>query len=90
MQSTIKAYDEAITIDPQNADAWSDKGAALAILSKYNGALEAFDKAIKINSRKTNAWYNKGLVLQALNRTADANEAFTKAKELGYGSQFLL
>jgi tetratricopeptide (TPR) repeat protein len=38
----IKAYDKAIEINPQDSDAWDNKGIALYILNKYDEAIKGF------------------------------------------------
>lgn len=45
---TIQAFDRAIEIDPQYADAWSRKGIVLSRLGKYDEALRAFNKSIEM------------------------------------------
>ena len=45
----IKAYDEAIRLDPKDAGTWGTKGAALAGQGKYEEAIKAFDEAIRLD-----------------------------------------
>lgn len=80
----IKAYDEAIRLDPNLTTAWHNKGYTLFFQDKYEEAIKAFDEAIRLSPNFVDAWINKGAALNALGRTAEANEAFTKAKGLGY------
>lgn len=47
----IKAYDKAIEINPENADAWYNKGFALYELGKYEEATKAYDTAREIIHR---------------------------------------
>jgi len=79
----IKAYDEAIRLDPNLVETWSNKGVALAILGKYDEAIQALDEAIRLNPNYAAAWNNKGPVLEALGRTTEAKATFAKARELG-------
>ncbi|MCZ7392205.1 MAG: tetratricopeptide repeat protein, partial [Candidatus Methanoperedens sp.] len=44
----IKSYDKAIKVNPENADAWYNKGFALYELGKYEEATQAYDTARKI------------------------------------------
>ncbi|PWR74367.1 tetratricopeptide repeat protein [Methanospirillum lacunae] len=46
----IKAYDQALQIDPEYTSAWNNKGVVLSKLGKYPEALEAFDRALRIRS----------------------------------------
>ena len=59
----MKAFDKAIEINPQNSNAWNNKGVALGNLNKYDEAMKAFDKAIEINPQDSDAWNNKGVAL---------------------------
>ena len=43
------AYDKAIEIDPNNAEAWFNKGFALGGMGRYDEAIAAFDTVKTIN-----------------------------------------
>ena len=45
----IQAYDEAIRLDPNDANAWHNKGFALNNQGKYDEAIKCFDEAIRLN-----------------------------------------
>ena len=62
----IKAYDNAIKMNPQSSETWYKKGFALSILGELDDAVKAFDKAIEINPQYTNAWINKGNVFSVI------------------------
>ena len=47
----IKAYDEAIRLDPKYADAWNNKGTALNNQGKYDEAIKAYDEAIRLDPK---------------------------------------
>ena len=57
----IRAFDKAIEINPNDSDAWNEKGIALGKL-KYDEAIKAYDKAIEINPQDSNAWDGKGML----------------------------
>jgi tetratricopeptide (TPR) repeat protein len=78
----LKALDNAIQLDPQDADAWCNKGLALGILHKYDEAIQAFDKAIEINPQLVQAWYNKGNVLMNLRDYDRAIQAYDESHKL--------
>jgi tetratricopeptide (TPR) repeat protein len=80
----IKAYDEAIRLDPKFAMAWNNKGLALFGQGKYDEAIKALDEAIRLDPTYVYPWIGKGNVLKLLGRTSEADAAFAKAKELGY------
>ncbi len=45
----MEAFDKAIEINPQDPDAWNNKGFALSYLNKSYEARKAYNKAIEIN-----------------------------------------
>ncbi|MDO9096974.1 MAG: tetratricopeptide repeat protein, partial [Candidatus Methanoperedens sp.] len=50
-EEAIKAYDKDIEMNPENADAWYNKGFALYGLGKYEEATKAYDTAREIIQR---------------------------------------
>lgn len=54
---------KALEIDPNDADAWNNKGNALYNLGNYNEAIECYDRALKIDPKNADARYNKGSAL---------------------------
>ena len=49
VSEAIKAYDKAIEINPQNSVAWSNKGAVLANLGRFDESVTAHIEGIEIN-----------------------------------------
>jgi|GEM_PF-718854 len=82
VEKAIISYDKAIGLDPNNAYAWGNKGAALSTLKRYEEALSAFEKAIELDPNDTFAWSNKGDTLSRLERHEEALLACDKAIEL--------
>ena len=86
-EEALKAYDKAIELNPDYADAWVFKGAALDELGRYEEgryeeALKAYDKAIELKPDDAKVWHDKGGALCNLGRYEEALEAFDKAIEL--------
>lgn len=80
----IKAFDEAIGLNPNFALAWYDKGNAFFSIYMYNEALQDINEAIEINPKYAEAWRNKGVALEFSNQSSESDAAFAKARELGY------
>ncbi len=78
-EESIKCFDEAIEIDPLDADAWFGKGVVLAKQDKYDDAIKAYDETIKIEPEYVMAWNNKGLVLGNLGNYDEALKCFDEA-----------
>jgi tetratricopeptide (TPR) repeat protein len=86
---SIQAYNRAIEINPQFAEAWNNKGINLGLLGRYNEALQAFGNATTINSTYAEAWYNMGVIfdlkrdcnsaIQAYSRAIEINQSYKKA-----------
>ena len=69
-------------INPQDVDAWFNKGAALINLGRNDEAKKASDEALKINPQNADAWNNKGIALKNLRRKDEAKKAFDEASKL--------
>jgi len=62
-EEAIKTYDKAIEINPQDSDAWYNKGLCLAHLGKYKESVESLDKAIEIDPHNSQALSLKESIL---------------------------
>ena len=80
----LKAYDEVIRIEPNDAEAWYGRGSALHALGNYDDAINAYDEAIRLDPNYTLAWFSKSITLRVLGRNAEFDAVYAKAKELGY------
>jgi tetratricopeptide (TPR) repeat protein len=78
----IKAYDEAIRLDPSYVRAWNNKGLALFGQGNYDEAIKAFDEAIKLDPKFAMAWNNKGLALFGQGKYDEAIKALDEAIRL--------
>jgi Flp pilus assembly protein TadD len=48
LEAAVKAYREAIALDPKNAEARSNLGAALAALGRYEEAIQSYREALRL------------------------------------------
>jgi tetratricopeptide (TPR) repeat protein len=79
----IKAYDEAIGLDPNLAGAWYNKGVALDGLGMNDVAIKAFNEAIRLNPNLAITWwFNTGVALDDLGKYDDAIKAYDEAIRL--------
>jgi tetratricopeptide (TPR) repeat protein len=78
----IKAYDEAIRIDPKSFAAWTNKGDALNAQGKYDEAIKTYDEAIKLDPNIAIAWNNKGTALSNQGNYDEAIKAIDEAIRL--------
>ena len=75
-------YGQAITLDPKNAWAYTNRGLLHREMKRYGQALADYEQAIAIDSRQWQAWTNKGLLLCETNRSAEGLRALRRALSL--------
>jgi tetratricopeptide (TPR) repeat protein len=85
-EEALAAYEQAIRLDPNYANAYNGKGDALGDLKRNEEALAAYEQAIRLDPNYALAYNNKGLALQRLGKNKEAQQAFERAKQLGYSS----
>jgi tetratricopeptide (TPR) repeat protein len=62
----IKAYDEAIRLDPKYAKAWNNKGIEFSHMGKYEDAIKCYDRALEVNPKYIPARNNKSSALKGM------------------------
>ncbi|MBN1235350.1 MAG: tetratricopeptide repeat protein [Methanotrichaceae archaeon] len=71
----LPAFDNAIKLDPFNADSLNCKGIVLYQLGRYREAIKYFDQAIDLNPCSAGVWCNKAEALYALGEYQEADDA---------------
>ena len=70
---------QAISINPDNADAYFNRGNALKELNRLDAAVASYEKAIKLKPNYASACNNRGITLHKLNRFDAAVSSYDKA-----------
>jgi tetratricopeptide (TPR) repeat protein len=65
-QGAIADLDKAITINPQYAEAYNNRGLTYKALKDYQKAIADYDKAIALNPKLALAYTNRGMIYHAL------------------------
>jgi tetratricopeptide (TPR) repeat protein len=78
----LAAFDEAIALRPDYAEAHNSRGIVLASLERLEDALAAFDRAIEHKPDYAEAHNNRAIVLHDLKRLDAAVESYDKALSL--------
>ena len=73
------AYERAIALMPDFADAYNNMGNALKEQGKLEEAVEAYNKALAIKPDYANGYYNLGVVLKEQGKLEEAIETYKKA-----------
>ena len=78
-KDAVEAFNKSIELNPQNANAYGNRGVAHYKLGDNQQAINDYDKAIELNPQNAVAYYNRGAAYYALgnNQQAirDRNEA---------------
>ncbi|MBD1899101.1 tetratricopeptide repeat protein [Trichocoleus sp. DQ-A3] len=78
----IADLNQAIRLNPDNAQAYTNQGLARAALGDTQGAIADFSQAIEIDPSLALAYYNRGFVRSQLQDYPGAIEDFSQAIEL--------
>lgn len=78
----VKAYTEAITLDPSNHVLFSNRSAAYAKEGKYESALEDANQTIALNPAWAKGYSRKGSALTGLEKYMEAFEVYQKGLEI--------
>lgn len=79
---SVKCFDKASKLDPQNTTYLSNKGAGHVYAKQFGEALGCFDEVIRIDPNYGDAWDNKGSALHKLERYTEAILCFDEVIKL--------
>jgi Flp pilus assembly protein TadD len=77
----VKSFRQAVSLQPQWAEARSLLGSALARAGQYSEAEEQLRKAVQLQPDYAEGYYYLGLFLKDRGKEKEAQEAFRKAKQ---------
>lgn len=90
-QDSVKIYTAALNLDPQNIDAYIERGNAHSYLKDYQAAIADYTKAINISSQSAVAYMNRATINCALGKEQNAIQDYQRAvdiyKQLGRESE---
>jgi len=81
-KSAVDAYEEAIKIKPDYAEALYKKGQAQVMLERYEDAIKSFDIAIKNQPDYVEAWIQKGVTFYRLEKYEQALNSMDRVTNL--------
>ena len=81
-EQAIASYDRALEIQPDDHQAWCNRGNALDDLGRFEEAIASFDRALEIKPDDPEAWYNRGNALKNLGRLEEAIASYDQALEV--------
>jgi adenylate cyclase len=77
-----RASDQAVTLDPESAEAHASRGLALLISEKYDAAEASFQTAIAKNPNLFDAWHYYGLASSSRGDYEKAAQMYARAAEV--------
>ena len=77
--ASVEAYNKALAIKPDYAEAYSNMGVTLQEQGKLEEAIEAYNKALAIKPDYAEAYNNMGNALKEQGKLEEAIEAYNKA-----------
>jgi tetratricopeptide (TPR) repeat protein len=77
--AALGCFEEALAVEPKNAEALVKKGAALERLQKLDEAIVCYDQALAADSAMTIAYLHKGGLYNRMERFNEALECYEKA-----------
>ena len=82
LNGALSRCTQAIELNPDNATAYSIRGAIYYRLNNFNGAVADFNKAVELNPGDYRSFYNRGLANVKLKDYRRAEQDFSRALEL--------
>ena len=81
-REALTLYDEAIRLEPKNAECWCMRAGAKIEMERYAEAVADCDQALTINPNYADAWSKKSLALYQLGQYVPTLAAATRAVAL--------
>jgi tetratricopeptide (TPR) repeat protein len=78
-EEALACFEQALTLEPKNAEAELHKGLALERMRKMDDALACYDRAIAADSLLTVAYLHKGALYNRMERFSEALECYEEA-----------
>ena len=82
LEEALVWYDKALEANPENADAWNNKGACQHKLGRFDDAVRSFSRVLVFDKQNAAALRNMGSSLSALGQLTEALETLKKAAAL--------
>ena len=78
-EEALQWLDQALTVQADNAPAWSDRGNVLSTMRRYQLAIASYDKAIALAPDQAQAHYNRAISLSEMRQLEQAVTGFEQA-----------
>eukprot|EP00775_Hariotina_reticulata_P011878 gene11878-12022_t len=79
IQESLKLFQQATFLNPQNIANLKQVARSLYLLSRYRAAIDVYDEALKLTDQDWELWFNKGLCAKHSGDLEQALQCFDKA-----------
>jgi tetratricopeptide (TPR) repeat protein len=80
--TAINYLKQAITANPQYAEAYALLGNCQDCLDKNEEAVASYNQALALDPCHADAWFNKGMILKKMGQTKEASQCIEKSIDL--------
>jgi len=78
----LKAFDQAIALNPKHEGAWNDRGGVLLRLGKYDETIQSYNQSIKLAPKWEDSFYHRACAYAGKGDKTSALADLKKAIEL--------
>ena len=78
-KAALDAADRILSWNPDDKNAWYNRGVALLHMEHFSEAVDAYDHALKFDPDMPDTWNNRGVALSRLGRHEEAMESYNRA-----------
>ena len=82
IDEAIQCFESAIAINPDEYQAWYNKGTTLELMERYEDAIKCFDQVNRIDPSYSRAWVLKGQSLAKIKKYEEAQKCLDTAEKL--------
>jgi tetratricopeptide (TPR) repeat protein len=88
-EEAIASYEQAIQLNPNSYQIWSNRGLALKELGRYEEAVSDYNRAIQINPNDDRVLSDLGIALRYLGRCEEAISSYDRAIAIQSGNKYV-
>jgi tetratricopeptide (TPR) repeat protein len=89
-EKALECFDNALAVNPQFDDAWTEKGTLFAIIGQLERSIQCYNEALKINPRSASAYKNMGISYMKMGRLQEALDYMNRAFEIEPNNQSII
>jgi len=89
LKEAFRSFDNATTVDPENATVWFARGMALSGLKRYEEAISSYNKSIRIDDKNADVWYARATDESYIGRMNDSLASYDQSLQIDPENKFV-